>query len=229
MLSAVLWLATSGAWLPNIRVTSHHARAAALFCDADVKEPQLVALTLADVRSCSMDTLEALIEEMEAAAMNHVEAEGGPHVHLSRLLATAHICYGDYELAVPHARAALDAGPDAEMHFLLGVEAERRNEEAEALEAYEDCLNVDPQCWRALFHIGKICLVNGWTEDAVDYLEQVAAINPEHKPTRLFLDRFGAAVAASSEKVSPADNAVSQPQNPAIELPTNGSLPEGLE
>ena len=30
----------------------------------------------------------------------------------------------------------------------------------------------------------------GWTNDAVDYLKQVAEINPEHAPTREFLRKY---------------------------------------
>ena len=54
-------------------------------CNADVRAPELVALTMADVRSMadeSMNDLEELVEELEAAAANHVDSEGRPHVHL---------------------------------------------------------------------------------------------------------------------------------------------------
>jgi tetratricopeptide (TPR) repeat protein len=173
-----------------------------------------------------MNELEILIEELEAAAANHRDAEEGrPHINLARLLAVAHTCYGDNDLAVPHARTVLANSIDAEMHFLLGVEAERRDAEDEALEQYEAALAIDPKFWRALFHVGKICLLNGWTADAVDYLEQVAAINPGHMPTVAFLARYG------DEELTDEEAVTSPLPLPEvhIELPKNGELPEGLQ
>lgn len=228
LLYAVAMVASSTAWTASVRATCLGTRALPQ-CNADVQEPKLVALTAADVRSLSMDSLEILIEEMEAAALNHFEAESGHHIHLSRLLATAHTCYGDNILAVPHARIVLEAGPDPEMHFFLGVEAERRDAEDEALDEYDAALSIDPGYWRALFHVAKICLMNGWTADAVDYLKQVAAINPSHEPTVAFLARYQEEGASSSAEDAPSnDDAVGQEPPPAVELPTDGTLPEGL-
>ena len=76
------------------------------------------------------------------------------------------------------------------MHFVLGVGAERRDAQDEALEHYEAAVEVDPKCWRALFHTGKIALSFGWPADAVDYFQQVKQINPSHEPTQAFLARL---------------------------------------
>lgn len=173
-------------------------------------------------------------QELEAAAANHLDAEASAHVGLARLLAVAHTCYGDNELAAGHARTALEeGGEDAEMHFVLGVEAERRDSEDEALDHYDDAVAADAACWRALFHVGKICLLNGWVADAVDYLERVAAINPGHKPTALFLQRYGSdSEDAGGEEDGEVDGASGGASGaaaqPTIELPTDGSMPEGI-
>ena len=149
------------------------------------------AITLDDVRKTPPLELEEFIEELEADAANSRDATGQVDAALSRLLAVAHSCMGDHENAAPHAQQALEDGPpDAEMHFVLGVEAERRDAQDDALEQYELALEVDPKCWRALFHTGKIALSFGWPSDAVDYFKQVAEINPAHAPTQAFLARL---------------------------------------
>ena len=142
------------------------------------------------------------IEELEAEALNFREAnDGNPSLQLSRLLAVAHTSSGDVELAAPHAFAALteagqaaaqpppseDPQADAEMHFCLGLEAEKRDAQDEALDAYEKAVELDPECWRALFHVGKISLQFGWVADSVDYFKKVRYINPSHQPTQRFL------------------------------------------
>ena len=35
---------------------------------------------------------------------------------------------------------------------------------------YEKAVAIDPECWRALFHVGKISLHFGWVGDSVDYV-----------------------------------------------------------
>lgn len=92
---------------------------------------ELSAMTLADVRATeSGEDLDALITNLEAAASKAVEAsEGAPDMHLSQLLAVAHTCAGDYELAAPHAQEALQsegaadqpAEMRAEMFFVIGL------------------------------------------------------------------------------------------------------------
>ena len=141
-----------------------------------------------------MDDLEELVEEMEAELANVKDASGVVDMQLSRLLAVAHTCYGDSDIAEEHALAVLEAGePDAEMLFVRGVAAERRDAQDEALDAYEACLDADPKFWRALFHVGKISLAFGWPADAVEYFRQVAEINPEHAPTQAFIARLNEA------------------------------------
>ena len=149
-------------------------------------------LTLDDIRGTPPLELEVLIEELEAAAANALDADGSTSLSLSRLLAVAHTCTGDNGVAATHARAALGVADaaDAEMHFVLGVEAERRDAQDEALEQYEAAVDADPKCWRALFHTGKIALSFGWPADAVDYFQQVAEINPSHAPTQAFLAKL---------------------------------------
>ena len=149
------------------------------------------ALTLTDIRGTPPLELEELVEELEAEAANAFDATGSTDLELSKLLAVAHTCTGDHEVAAPHATTALEiGGPDAEMHFVLGVAAERRDAQDDALEQYEAALAVDPNFWRALFHTGKIALTFGWPADAVDYFQQVAAINPSHAPTQAFLAKL---------------------------------------
>ena len=155
--------------------------------------PPETVTTLEEVRSTSPLDLEELIESLEADAANTWDATGSVDLVASRLLAVAHSLVGDHELAVPHARAAIDAegaAPDAEMHFVLGVAAERRDEQDDALGHYDDAVTIDPKCWRALFHTGKIALAFGWPADAVGYFQQVAEINPSHAPTQAFLARL---------------------------------------
>ena len=167
----------------------HVSRSRPVVCLRTVEE--LRALTTADIRSTPPLELEVLLEEIEAEAQTQLEATGSADVQYSQLLAVAHTCTGDHEVAEPHARAALDVGsPDADMYFVLGIAAERRDAQDEALDHYESAVNVDPKCWRALFHTGKIALSFGWPADAVDYFRQVAEINPSHAPTQAFLARL---------------------------------------
>lgn len=138
-----------------------------------------------------MDELEVLIEELEAEAANAQDATGVPDAHIARLLAVAHSCYGDFGLAVPHARTALaEGGPDAEMSFALGLAAEYAGDQELALTEYEACLETDAKFWRAMFHVAKIALSYGFTDTGVDYLRQCAEINPAHAPTKAFLSRL---------------------------------------
>ena len=152
----------------------------------------VLQLTPAYIRSLKGDDLCEAIEELEAAAANHLDDyPGQPNVQLARTLAVAHTCASDHELAADHAKVALEVGgPSAEMHFVLGVAAERRSAEDEALDEYEAALALEPRNWRVLFHVGKISLMFGWVDDAIDYFRQVAEINPEHAPTAAFLSTF---------------------------------------
>ena len=91
----------------------------------------LASLTPADVRAIETgDDLDSLIIELEVAGGKAMEASNGsPDLHLSELLAVAHTSAGDYELAAPHAQAALTtegaadwpAEKRAEMFFIIGL------------------------------------------------------------------------------------------------------------
>jgi tetratricopeptide (TPR) repeat protein len=105
------------------------------------------------------------------------------------------------------------------MHFVLGIDAERRGEEDIALDAYEAAIDVDPSFWRALFHCGKIALKFGFPAEAVDYFNQVAEINPAHAPTRTFLDRLAEAnidVGEWQSGVQKGGNSKSEAGGPAV-------------
>lgn len=194
-------------------------------------------ITLADVRSKSLFELEDLVEEMEAELANEKDATGRLDLHLSRLLAVSHARTPEcLEIAEEHASAALElGGPDAEMHFVRGVAAERRDEQGEALDEYEAAVAIDAECWRALFHTAKIALAFGYPSDAVAYFEQVAEINPSHAPTKAFLKglaEMGVNVDEWQEENqqirsgggSDGPAAADEPM-PVIELP---DLPEGF-
>ena len=108
---------------------------------------------------------------------------------------------------------------------MVRSEAERRGEEDEALDSYEKAVDLDPRCWRALFHVGKISLQFGWAADAADYFKQVAAIEPSHAPTQAFLkllDESGADLdfASGEDEDEASDDAL-----PVIDLP---DLPPGI-
>lgn len=108
--------------------------------------------------------------------------------------------------------------------FPLHREAERRGEEDEALDSYEKAVDLDPNCWRALFHVGKISLQFGWAADAADYFKQVAAIEPSHAPTKAFLkllDESGSDLDFSADDDEDEDDE----SLPVIELP---DLPPGI-
>ena len=174
--------------LPHARISCITRCPPIVSCDSSAAFPDL---TLEKLRTTSMDDLEELVEEMEAELANVKDASGVVDIQLSRLLAVAHTCYGDSDIAEEHATAVLEAGePDAEMLFVRGLAAERRDAQDEALDAYEACLDADPKFWRALFHVGKISLAFGWPADAVEYFRQVAEINPEHAPTQAFIARL---------------------------------------
>ncbi len=111
-------------------------------------------------------------------------------MHLSRLLAVSHTRLGDHAAAEPHARAAMREGPDAELLFTLGVAAEARGEQEVALDHYETAISLEPRCWRAMFHVGKVAMQYGEYDTACEYFQQTAAVNPEHAPTAAFLARL---------------------------------------
>lgn len=207
---------------------------AALLSRDDAK---LLELTPDMLRVREIDDLEELIEELEAAAANYLDASGGqPSLTLSRLLATAHSRVGDPELGVSHARAALAAGcsePEqaAEMHFVLGLAAERRDDEDVALGHYEDAIVLDAKCWRALFHVGKIAISFGAVDMGIEYLRKVQAINPDHAPTDAFLTSLDAL--QSDDDDDNADETATDTTDDADDTTaaTIGDLPlpEGLE
>ena len=121
--------------LPHARISCITRCPPILSCDSSAAFPDL---TLEKLRTTSMDDLEELVEEMEAELANVKDASGVVDIQLSRLLAVAHTCYGDSDIAEEHATAVLEAGePDAEMLFVRGLAAERRDAQDEALDAYE--------------------------------------------------------------------------------------------
>ena len=104
--------------------------------------------TLDEVRACSDDDLPVAIAQLQTALA------GDQSLH--RLLAAAHARAGNLELAEPHARAALQReADDAEMLFVIGVAAEKRDEVLEAIDNFEAALEIEPDFWRPLFHLGK--------------------------------------------------------------------------
>ena len=200
-------------------------------------DARLLQLTPADVRARPMEELEELLEELEAAAANYADASGGtPSLALSKLLATAHTCYGDHENCVGHARAALSVGgEDSDMRFLLGVAYERGQDEDEALAQYEAALDLNPDNWRALFHVGKIALNFGAIEMGIEHLRKVSTINPDHAPTRAFLATFDASDPIASDDDDEDEESVAAAEDAAEEhLPLPESMqnfdidPEGL-
>ena len=118
-------------------------------------------LTVQSLRAQPLTALDDIIETLEAELQNKLDATGEGDAHVSQLLAVAHTLTGDYECAEPHARSALESGTacsdaeKAEMHFVIGIAKEQQDVQEEALDAYETALELDPQCWRALFHVGK--------------------------------------------------------------------------
>ena len=197
----------------------------------------LSSLTFDELRAKPLFEVEVLIEELEAELVNIREATQQNDPLASRLLAIAHTLMGDHELAAPHATAALAKGTRegapatelAEMFFVLGVDAEKRDAQDEALEQYERALVLDPKCWRALFHTGKIALSFGWAADAVDYFRQVETINPEFLPAQAFLSKLDEAGVdvdrwQAGEDVD-GDDAADEEQSP----PEAPGMPEGMK
>ena len=139
-------------------------------------------------------------------------------LQLSRLLAVAHSANNEPLAAEAHARAVLEQEPsDVDMRFVVGVACEHRDEQEEALDAYEAVLDADPDYWRALFHVGKISLQVGcawptrlfdrdflsatcdrgvwppqvgWVADAKEYFERALAIEPTHLATIEIVQRL---------------------------------------
>ena len=97
--------------------------------------------TLDEVRACTDDDLPVAIAQLQTALA------GDQSLH--RLLAAAHARAGNLELAEPHARAALQReADDAEMLFVIGVAAEKRDEVLEAIDNFEAALEIEPDFWR---------------------------------------------------------------------------------
>lgn len=145
-------------------------------------------------------------------------AESTPHL----LGALRHACQA---LAVPcqllHPEPThLPPPPD-------GRASERRGDEDEALDWYEKAVDLDPKCWRALFHVGKISLQFGWAADAADYFKQVAGIEPSHAPTQAFLKLLDESGADLDDLGAGAgdDDETAEGELPVIELP---DLPPGM-
>ena len=232
ILSSVLSLVVLRSVLP---AGAGHRVSPLRLADTAAEQPPLLEMTMDEVRSTAPEELDTLIGELEAAAANFVDASGGrPSAALSRLLATAHTCYGDHQLCVPHANAALaedgEVGEDAAaMHFLLGVAAERRDEEDEALDQYEEAIALDPKCWRALFHVGKIAIAFGAIDMGIDHFRQVQAINADHAPTNAFLDRFDASAAADEADAAEGEGEPEEAEADVAELPPELPLPDGLQ
>ena len=113
----------------------------------------------------------------------------------------------------------------------LGRQSSRRLaaawREDEALDWYEKAVDLDPKCWRALFHVGKISLQFGWAADAADYFKQVAAIEPSHAPTQAFLKLLDESGADLDDLGAGAgdDDETTEGELPVIELP---DLPPGM-
>jgi tetratricopeptide (TPR) repeat protein len=139
--------------------------------------------TLDEVRACSDDDLPVAIAQLQTALA------GDQSLH--RLLAAAHARAGNLELAEPHARAALQReADDAEMLFVIGVAAEKRDEVLEAIDNFEAALEIEPDFWRPLFHLGKASMSVGMISDAHEYLQQVLELNPGHAPTLALMAKF---------------------------------------
>ena len=138
---------------------------------------------LDEVRACSDDDLPVAIAQLQTALA------GDQSLH--RLLAAAHARAGNLELAEPHARAALQReADDAEMLFVIGVAAEKRDEVLEAIDNFEAALEIEPDFWRPLFHLGKASMSVGMISDAHEYLQQVLELNPGHAPTLALMAKF---------------------------------------
>ena len=139
--------------------------------------------TLDEVRACTDDDLPVAIAQLQTALA------GDQSLH--RLLAAAHARAGNLELAEPHARAALQReSDDAEMLFVIGVAAEKRDEVLEAIDNFEAALEIEPDFWRPLFHLGKASMSVGMISDAHEYLQQVLELNPGHAPTLALMAKF---------------------------------------
>eukprot|EP00324_Dicrateria_rotunda_P004985 CAMPEP_0206160662 /NCGR_PEP_ID=MMETSP1474-20131121/6976_1 /ASSEMBLY_ACC=CAM_ASM_001110 /TAXON_ID=97495 /ORGANISM="Imantonia sp., Strain RCC918" /LENGTH=198 /DNA_ID=CAMNT_0053562135 /DNA_START=15 /DNA_END=608 /DNA_ORIENTATION=+ len=145
--------------------------------------PSMAELTVDRVRAYTKPS--EMLEHLQSMTDT---ADG---LQLSRLLAVAHSANNEPLAAEAHARAVLEQEPsDVDMRFVVGVACEHRDEQEEALDAYEAVLDADPDYWRALFHVGKISLQVGWVADAKEYFERALAIEPTHLATIEIVQRL---------------------------------------
>ena len=70
------------------------------------------------------------------------------------------------------------------------VAAEKRDEVLEAIDNFEAALEIEPDFWRPLFHLGKASMSVGMISDAHEYLQQVLELNPGHAPTLALMAKF---------------------------------------
>ena len=100
-----------------------------------------------------------------------------------RLLAIALARRGDIAKSEATARLALsEDADDASMLFLIGLAAEKRDDLEEAVDAYAEVLETDPDAWRAHFHLAKLFLNVGLIEGAATHLQSTLKVKPDFAP-----------------------------------------------
>ena len=87
---------------------------------------------------------------------------------------------GDYLAAATLYQHAIQIEPSVELWYRLGLALSRQEKMDQALYAFENALQLDPEHEGSLQHIGLYLTSKGRSEDAKFYLDRLVEVNPEN-------------------------------------------------
>ena len=109
-------------------------------------------------------------------------------VGASRNLVKAMMIQQDFEGAAREARRMVDLGESSgSADFQLGLAMQAQNEDEQAIAAYKDALQKNPNAEEPLNNLIRLLVETGRTEEAERFLETHAEVNPESTLTQLLL------------------------------------------
>jgi tetratricopeptide (TPR) repeat protein len=120
-------------------------------------------------------------KDLKKAVLEYEEALkiSPSHAKANLLLGMTYANTGDFEKAEKYVKSSLKLQPSYDGFHTLGLIYSNKGDFLKAVEAYQNAVQMNPQAYRAWYHMAQVHSANGNFKSAVDAYKKSIELNPQ--------------------------------------------------